>query len=101
MSKSEEFWHEWTVQIIWMVDGWRKEYNWNEGNDEERLKYDESDRDNRGELANLLLLLLLIGFVMYRIYVQWKRGRSRTINNKIRREMIGDIAQDDSDDSEQ
>jgi hypothetical protein len=28
------------------------------------LKYDESDRDNRGELANLL-----IWFVKYRVYV--------------------------------
>ena len=32
------------------------EYEWGEGNDEERLKFDEGDKDNGGELANLVLV---------------------------------------------
>ena len=35
------------------------------------LEYDMDNRDNRVELANLPLLLVLV-FVMNRIYVQWK-----------------------------
>jgi len=62
------------------------EWNTNEmkGTMRKDLKFDEGDRDDKGEPANLLLLLF--GFVMYRIYVQWKREISRTINNKVRRE---------------
>ena len=41
------------------------------------------------------LILVVVEFVKYRIYVQWKRGRSGTINNKIRRELTGDTMQDD------
>jgi len=70
------------VQIIWMVVGWRMEYEWDEGNDRERLNFDMGNKDDRGELRNLVLLLV-IWFVMYRVYV-WKWGRSRTINNEIK-----------------
>jgi len=52
-------------------------------NDKERLKYNENNKDDSGELLNLLLLVFM--FVMYRIYIQWKRERSGTINNKIGR----------------
>ena len=81
------------VRIVWMVIRWIMEYEWDKGNNKESLKYDKSDGDNRGELAKLLLHVF--EFVMYEIYVQWKRGRSRTINNKIGREMIRDTMQDD------
>ena len=50
------------------------------GNDRERLNFNKDNKDNSGELANLV-----IWFVMYRVYVGWKTGRSRTINNEIKR----------------
>jgi len=49
--------------VGWLSDG---ELNMKETKETMRkdLKYDESDRDDRGELANLV-----IWFVMYRVYV--------------------------------
>jgi len=51
-----------------MVIGWNMEYELGEGNDEERLRFDEGDKDDRGELANQVLVLV-IWFVMYRVFI--------------------------------
>jgi len=42
-----------------MVVEWRMEYKWGEGIDRKRLKFNEGDRDNRGELRNMVLLVVL------------------------------------------
>ena len=47
------------VQIGWMVTGWRMEYEWGEGIDGKRLKFDKGDRDDRGDLRNMVLLVVL------------------------------------------
>jgi len=51
MNKSEGFQCERTVWILWMVVGRKMEYEWDEGNDGERLNFDEGDQDDSGELA--------------------------------------------------
>ena len=42
-----------------MVIVWRMEYEWGEGINRERLKFDKGGRDDRGELRNKVLLLVL------------------------------------------
>jgi len=64
MNESEGFPHEQMVQILQMVIGWSMEYEWDEGNNGERLNFDEDNKDDNGELANLVLW-----FVMYRVYI--------------------------------
>ena len=64
MNESEGFQHEQMVQILWMVVRWRMEYEWDKGNNRERLNFNEGNNDDSGKLTNLVLW-----FVMYRVYV--------------------------------
>ena len=47
MNESEGFPHEQMVQILQMVIGWSMEYEWDEGNNGERLNFDKGNQDNR------------------------------------------------------
>jgi len=44
------------------------EYEWGKGNNRERLKFDKGDKDDRGELRNMVLVVV-VWFVMYRAFI--------------------------------
>jgi len=71
MNKSEGFQHERMVQILQMVVGWNMEYEWDEGNNGERLNFDKGDQDDRGELANQVLLVVFLVCNVQGFYTVW------------------------------